>query len=401
MSVGALARQVLTAASQAGSETDDSHAIQDSLQRKTRRTSDEQDALPILSHRMRHNKSILTIALSGDKIFAGTQGGEILVFSLDTYERITVIEGHRGSVLGLCLSENESLLFSSAGDRVVNVWDTRTFRRVYWIYSTYDIGDVFCVSYSERLRTVYLGAQNTSIQWYDLKEKDVRPQPRPQNHPFVRQDHFFDSSGPGGVRTPRPAEHETRSRHAISGQALELDKGHIFHFAHYGYVYCMLLAKDINPGEDILISGGGDGVINIWRLVEPRGGAIEKMFSLDDGREEGHSILSLAIDGTFLYSGRAGGEVNVWDLETRQLVRSLKAHRDDVMSICLGGGVLFSASVTGFVKVGFHCSNCSRRLRLTPVRNTTDNTNARIVSKLIMAEFLHLPLPFTTEGHCT
>ncbi len=34
---------------------------------------------PLLSHRMKHDKSILALAVSAQYIFAGTQGGEILV----------------------------------------------------------------------------------------------------------------------------------------------------------------------------------------------------------------------------------------------------------------------------------------------------------------------------------
>jgi len=86
------------------------------------------------------------------------------VYNLETYKRIAVISGHRGSVLSLTLSEDGQMLFSSAGDRFVNVWDTKTLLRLYSIYSMYDIGDVFCVLYSSSLNTVYLGAQNTSIQ---------------------------------------------------------------------------------------------------------------------------------------------------------------------------------------------------------------------------------------------
>lgn len=89
---------------------------------------------------------------------------QLQVYNLETYKRIAVILGHRGSVLSLTLSEDGHLLFSSAGDRFVNVWDTKTLLRVYSIYSMYDIGDIFCVSYSSALNTVYLGAQNTSIQ---------------------------------------------------------------------------------------------------------------------------------------------------------------------------------------------------------------------------------------------
>jgi hypothetical protein len=34
---------------------------------------------PVLAHRMKHDKSILALAVSAEYIFAGTQGGEILV----------------------------------------------------------------------------------------------------------------------------------------------------------------------------------------------------------------------------------------------------------------------------------------------------------------------------------
>lgn len=74
------------------------------------------------------------------------------------------MKNHTGGVLGLCLSGDEKLLFSSGGDAIVNVWDAVEFRLLYSIYSTFDVGDVFCVAYSSSLQTVYFGAQNTSIQ---------------------------------------------------------------------------------------------------------------------------------------------------------------------------------------------------------------------------------------------
>lgn len=44
------------------------------------------------------------------------------------------------------------------------VWCTSTFKHLYALWSPYDIGDIFCVAYSSQHQTVYLGAQNTSIQ---------------------------------------------------------------------------------------------------------------------------------------------------------------------------------------------------------------------------------------------
>jgi di- and tripeptidase len=42
---------------------------------------------PVLAHRMIHDKSILALAISSQYIFAGTQGGEILVRSTESQGR--------------------------------------------------------------------------------------------------------------------------------------------------------------------------------------------------------------------------------------------------------------------------------------------------------------------------
>lgn len=42
-------------------------------------TGKSDDGSPILVHRFRHDKSILALAITSEVIYAGTQGGEILV----------------------------------------------------------------------------------------------------------------------------------------------------------------------------------------------------------------------------------------------------------------------------------------------------------------------------------
>jgi di- and tripeptidase len=135
---------------------------------------------------------------------------------------------------------------------------------------------------------------------------------------------------------------------------LEIDRQDVYQFAHFGYVYCMLLGKGIlpeAPSQEVLVSGGGDGRIILWQIDTNGRGTISSICTLDDGREEGESILSLAREGSFLYSGRFDGEVNVWDLETRQLVRSLKADTGDVLTLSVGGGHLFTGGISGLVQV--------------------------------------------------
>lgn len=114
----------------------------------------------------------------------------------------------------------------------------------------------------------------------------------------------------------------------------------------------MLLEKEAH-GQDVnietLMSGGGDGVINLWTLDRKSGRHLDNPTSLDNGDE---SVLALAVDGTILYSGRLEGDVNVWDLDTRQLIRTVKAHTTDVLTLSVGHGHIFTGSANGFAKVG-------------------------------------------------
>ena len=128
---------------------------------------------PVLFHKVNNQRSILALLVSESQIFAGTQGGDLLVWSLESFELLANVHAHRGSILCLHLSGDKKLLFSSAGDALVNVWCTKSFSRQYSIYSKYDVGDVFCVVFSAQLQTAYLGAQNTSIQVHTVLIRNV------------------------------------------------------------------------------------------------------------------------------------------------------------------------------------------------------------------------------------
>ena len=94
---------------------------------------------PAIFHKIQNQPSILALLVSDSKLYAGTQNGDLLVrysmkrgqtvvvadktkvWSLETFELLSTVNAHRGSVLCLCLSTDQSLLFSSAGDAIVNV----------------------------------------------------------------------------------------------------------------------------------------------------------------------------------------------------------------------------------------------------------------------------------------
>jgi di- and tripeptidase len=93
---------------------------------------------PTLLQKIKHEGSVLSLAVSDDYIFAGTQRNKILVlyvrkradekvWDIHTYEKRGALKGHQGSVLCLTLSDDKKLLFSSAGDAIVKVEFHMTF----------------------------------------------------------------------------------------------------------------------------------------------------------------------------------------------------------------------------------------------------------------------------------
>lgn len=320
--------------------------------------------VPELVHSLKHGSTVLALTVSPghDRIYAGTQDGEIVAWSLETFQQVHTIQAHKRSVLSLFLSPDASLLFSSAGDPIINVWCPKTLNRLYEIYSTHDVGDIFCTAYSAQYDTLYLGAQNSTIQWVTLSDPAARVSPESERHPDRRNHRFFDSKAVGGTSTPR--RNDQRWGLIPSAKAvLEIDNGAIRNFAHYGYVYCMLMTKgptvEVNADEDVLISGGGDGTIKLWSLAGSSHGAnsdddeedegIEEIMTL--GADDADSVLSLAVDGSFLYAGKLDGVVELWDLDTLQKLRVIKAHNYDITSLQMGWGYLWTAASNGWASV--------------------------------------------------
>ncbi|KAL1895406.1 hypothetical protein Sste5346_005212 [Sporothrix stenoceras] len=354
-----------------------------------------QGPVPERLHDLKHDSSVLAIAVSDDYIFAGSHDGEILVWSLDSFQLVTRIQAHKRSVLCLFLSPADStdstdsssssttpptdssipttsstsslpstrLLVSSAGDATISIWSPTTFQRLYEIYSTYDVGDIFSVAFSVQHQTVYIGAQDTTIQWVKVNDPRRRVTSDSAHHPDKRHHRFFDSKAVGGTTTPRRNE-ERWGLIPRAQTSLEVHPSAIRQFAHYGYVYSMLMARgpahNLGADEEVLISGGGDGTVKLWKIgqtadevdevdgedADETGGTIREVMTL--GNDDAMSVLSLAIDGSFLYCGKLDGVIELWDLDTRQRLRVIKAHNSDIMTLQMNWGALFSASANGF-----------------------------------------------------
>jgi di- and tripeptidase len=103
------------------------------------------------------------------------------------------------------------------------------------------------------------------------------------------------------------------------------------------------------PGEQVLITGGGDGSIKVWSLA----GRPSELFKLGDDGGSQDSVLSIALDENFVIAGRMGGQIDIWDFETRAVVRSLRSSLEDVCSLSVGPSFLFACGSNGMIEASF------------------------------------------------
>lgn len=149
-------------------------------------------------------------------------------------------------------------------------------------YLDTDSGDIFCISYSPRLQTVYLGCQNTSLQWYDFSEiesvdlDNPNPSPRPLKikesdiRPGSKRNKFFADGIASGQATPTPL-----CRHGAPKplEVFHVEASNVIDSAHYGYVYSMALLPstlegnvdrtDVDRDNVLLVTGSGDETVKV------------------------------------------------------------------------------------------------------------------------------------------
>lgn len=250
-------------------------------------------------------------------------------------------------MLGLSLSEDRTLLFSCGVDSVVNIWATSSLRRLYSLHSPFEVGDIFCVAYSQSLKTVFSGAQNSSIQWHRLLSPTIN-EPAEDELPSSRRHRFFDSLGPGGIPTTRPNGTEGLVQ-VNGGQTLTIASNCYKAYAHKSYIYSMILAKGLledGSNQEVLITADGKGTIKLWMVGALRESGLQLLFKL---KSRGSSVLNLAYKGPFLYAGLSNGQAHIYNLISRQLVQKLDVCDTDIAQIQVLDGDVFCGANSGSI----------------------------------------------------
>nr|GAT50616.1 beta-Ala-His dipeptidase [Mycena chlorophos] len=339
-----------------------------------------QESTPRLVHSLGERRSVLSLAVSDSYIFCGSQGQDIPVWDRRSLRLKDSLRGHTGFVLALIYAEDEKWLFSASGDSTVRVWCTTTLSPLYVIspYLETGAGDLFSLAWVPSLRTLYVGCQNTSIQWFDFNT-DLQP-PSPTGLPGTgtstprqRDPHkFFDSypqyerkpadiyanNGPGAQPRSRDISPPASECGGKSPRAfLNIPAENVVEFAHFGYIYCMALLQEEGRTSRVrLATGGGDEFIKIWDCSDKTPTELHAFECTNNG-----AIYSLVVkDDSTVFAGCQDGSVKVLDLDTKTIVRSIIVQEGvDVLSLSMVGGDLYACSANGKVQrfsASFDCT---------------------------------------------
>jgi di- and tripeptidase len=163
-------------------------------------------------------------------------------------------------------------------------------------YLETDAGDLFSLAWSNSLQTIYIGCQNTSLQWLNFRSLPP-PTPDPQtgaSTPSRKAHKFFDSypqfeHKPADIHArnslsrlsdalSRVEDLREGGSALMTGENCHIPATNVIDSAHYGYVYCMALipsSRDTSSesithkGQKVhLVTGSGDETVKVCLFLD-------------------------------------------------------------------------------------------------------------------------------------
>jgi di- and tripeptidase len=147
-------------------------------------------------------------------------------------------------------------------------------------------GDLFSLSWSSTLQTIFVGCQNTSLQWYNFQDAPAQSNSSPIATPSSsgistpttiiasRKAHkFFDSypqyehkpadlnASNSTLKLSRRGSPTSDSDFPRPREYLKIPISNVIDSAHYGYVYCMAILE--NDEKVRLATGSGDETVKV------------------------------------------------------------------------------------------------------------------------------------------
>ncbi|MCC6549557.1 MAG: caspase family protein [Ignavibacteriaceae bacterium] len=282
-----------------------------------------------------HSKSGTSISISqnGRYIASGSEEGNLSVWDVETGKHMRTIKGHGEDISSVAISGDGDYLVSAAYfDSTIKIWDQTTGKFLRTLKG--HTGSVETVTISSDSKYIFSGSEDKTIKIWELTTGKLL--------------------------------------HALEG--------------HKDWVTTI----NISPDRRYMVSGSSDNTIKIWdwksaRLVRTLGGQTSIVIStlitpdnkffqyaIDNGKiykwestsgkvvktintDSYRGALAMSKDGRYLVTGvdYPYGPVNIWQLESGELIRSLRGHEEEVRYVAISpdNKYIISASIDGAIKI--------------------------------------------------
>ena len=313
----------------------------------------------------RYGRPFVVFSKDGKTLACGDGTSKIWLFDGETYQHHATLNGHTGSVVAAALSPDGETFASASKDKTLRLWDVKTGQTLANLKGHSDT--VLSLAFSSDSKILASGsADKTIFLWDAFSGKPLKMlvghTEKVENLLFSNDQTVLASASEKEIRVWNTATGEQRftlEGHPWSTRPLTFSpdgkilatggEWEIQLWDTYTGKHKRTLAGHLDNNFILTFSPDGKSLVSCGKTTQLWDVVTGKNISTLSEKSGAYPLL-FSPDGKILY-GNFGGNIEIWDVQLRQRIKTLDGHSSNVTSMALSpqDGTFASASYDGTV----------------------------------------------------
>jgi WD40 repeat protein len=299
-----------------------------------------------------HSDHVISVAFSpdGSTLASGSRDSTVKLWDVRSGDVLRTLSGHSDYVRSVAFSPDGGTLASGSDDNTVKLWDVKDGKLSRTLSG--HSGSVYSVAFSPDGSTLASGSTDNTVKLWDVRSGHVLGTLSGHSDPV----YSVAFSSDGGTLASGSDDNTVKLWDVKGGKLSRTLSGHFYSVTPLLDLEGFLAYVDFDPGGSTLAFSPDGGALafgswdNTVKLWDVKGGELLRTL-------RGHSsdVISVAFspDGGTLASGSDDSTVKLWDVRSGHVLRTLRGHSDYVRSVAFSpdGGTLASGSRDSTVKL--------------------------------------------------